>query len=77
MAYLNWNEAPQWATHIVADIDLPCIQCWARKVGGDFYSETFIESLAASFHMVSDEIGEEPGSWMLVSERPVPVKEAV
>uniref|UniRef100_A0AAU6W6D3 Uncharacterized protein n=1 Tax=Pseudomonas phage Aurca01 TaxID=3138527 RepID=A0AAU6W6D3_9VIRU len=74
MAYLNWNEAPEWATHIVGDADLPCIQCWAEKVGNDYYCETWRKSQLASFHMVSDDIDDESGSWLVVSARPESAK---
>jgi hypothetical protein len=75
MAYLNWSDAPDWATHIVGDSDIPCIQCWAKKVGNNYYNETFQQSLVASFHMVNDDIDDEPGIWMVVSARPVSLKE--
>lgn len=74
MAILNWEDAPEWATHIVHDVDFPHIQCWARKVGGDYFNESFRECLTASFHMFDDFDGE-PGSWMVLSERPTPEKE--
>lgn len=77
MAYLNWNEAPEWATHIVGDVGLPCIQCWSEKVGDHFYCETWRKSQRASFHMVDDGIDDEPGTWVVVSERPSPGKEGV
>lgn len=75
MAVLDWNDAPDWATHIVGDEGLPLIQCWAKKVGDDYYNETFKDSLVASFHMADDVIDDEPGGWVLVSARPASVKE--
>ncbi|MBX6510495.1 hypothetical protein BTW15_01375 [Pseudomonas syringae pv. tomato] len=70
MAYLNWNEAPEWATHIVADADLPCIQCWAEKVGDAYYCENWRKNQRASFHMLDDDTDDEPGIWLVSSARP-------
>lgn len=66
--HLCWEEAPEWATHIVAMDDTLDFHVWARRVGNRYYSETFKDSLAASFAMHYTDT--EEGGWVILSERP-------
>ncbi len=69
MAYLNWDAAPVWATHIVGDSEITEIQCWAQKVGDHYYNENEREHQRSSFAMEHD-FPDEPGFWSVVSARP-------
>lgn len=68
---MRWEEAPEWATHIVGLVNDPAGCYWAEKRDGRFFSEENRLDLVISFWIIDedDEDCDQGFGWVVIAER--------